>query len=216
MAPILGYPSEVLRSSEAAVAGIGSYAPNGTISDRRGLRKASSSAASPLRTDRRCLVFGSVGRMAPSARSREQVQWRVFPFAAGSQPQNSTGPDGSLCGGGVQQPEHSDPDTHSVGLRDSRSTLKAMVRFSFPRARTAVVRPSFHRRWLPRSGQSARLHLPAIPGRGGDADGIIALPNGDAALDEGPARIGIGSPRGGFVDSSGTWKARRIAIGQES
>jgi streptogramin lyase len=45
-----------------------------------------------------------------------------------------------------------------------------------------------------------QLHAFTVPRSDSDADEIIALPNGDAAFSESSGRIGIISPRGGFVE----------------
>ena len=177
--------------------GIGSYAPNGTISEPVRFKKGEFIGGVTAAND------GSVwfsygqenGTVSEVTRSGAV---KSVALAAGSQPTElRIGPDGSVW---VAE--------FGTGSIASLTPLGHVTRFSLHTKGDGPfgLALSQGRLWFTSSTNVGYLYMDnqlqtfSVPRDDSAADEIIALPNGDAAFSEGSGRIGIVSPRGRFVE----------------
>ena len=177
--------------------GIGSYAPNGTISEPVRFKKGEFIGGVTAANDGSVwFSYGQENGTVSEATRSGAV--KSVALAAGSQPTElRIGPDGSVW---VAE--------FGTGSIASLTPLGHVTRFSLHTKGDGPfgLALSQGRLWFTSSTNVGYLYMDnqlqtfSVPRDDSAADEIIALPNGDAAFSEGSGRIGIVSPRGRFVE----------------
>jgi virginiamycin B lyase len=189
--------------------GIGSYAPNGTISEPVSFKKGEFIGGIASANDRNVwFSFGQENGTISEITRTGAV--KSFPLAAGSQPTElRLDPDGDLW---VAE--------FGTGSIATLTPLGQITRFRLNAKGDGPFGLAFGegRLWFTSSinvgylDPDNQLHIFTVPRDNSDADEIIALPNGDAAFSESSGRIGIVSPRGGFVEFTVPGKADGLLL----
>jgi streptogramin lyase len=189
--------------------GIGSYAPNGTISEPVSFKKGEFIGGIASANDRNVwFSFGQENGTISEITRTGAV--KRFPLAAGSQPTElRLDPDGNLW---VAE--------FGTGSIATLTPLGQITRFRLNAKGDGPFGLAFGegRLWFTSSinvgylDPDNQLHIFTVPRDNSDADEIIALPNGDAAFSESSGRIGIVSPRGGFVEFTVPGKADGLLL----